>query len=157
MRANLQAVPPKRVLTKKVYEKEDFSGQDLRGVDMTHKKFLRCNFDDANMSEVNGEYSDFTGSTFRRTNLYRCNFKDCKLASIVFEPKDAYGITFSFTCQTFQNVQISQLWFYAWMFMLAGMWPIAGPVKEDLKNKVLSFIGAVRYVKLTQMFQRRDY
>jgi uncharacterized protein YjbI with pentapeptide repeats len=143
-------------LSGKKFEREDFSGQDLRGSNLSKASYHFCNFDKANMAEVDCTGSDFLGSTFRDTNCYRTNFKDCKLTGIVFEPRDAYGVTFSFTCETFTGVRISQLWFYSWLLMAAAMVPIEPPTELTLTDKLIALIGAERYVRLKNLFQRRE-
>lgn len=153
---NLKVMPSSG--NKREFKGEDFSGQDLTGQDMRFGKYIGCSFDDADMKLVNCEGSDFTNSTFRRTDLYRANWKDCKLAGIVFEPKDCYGITFTFSCSTFQNVQIGRLWWFSWALMLSEMYPTAGPgTTEDLRSKIIALIGAERYTKLKQLFNRREF
>lgn len=140
------------------FARVDFSGHDLRGCHLTKAEFLFCNFDKANMSEVDCTGSTFTGSTFRDTICYRTNFKDCKLGGIVFEPRDAYGVTFSFTCETFTGVKISQLWFFSWLLMAAAMEPQEGlkPGEIGLVDKLIAVIGAERYVRLKALFARRE-
>lgn len=142
----------------KKFNSYDFSGKDWRGFDFSKAQFVCCNFDKANMSEVDCTGSDFTGSSFKDTICYRTNFKDCKLAGIVFEPKDAYGVTFSFTCETFRGTRISPLWYFSWLLMAAEMTPME-VVKDDglsLTDKVIAVIGAERYVRLKALFLRRE-
>lgn len=140
----------------KAFTQIDFSDQDLRGKDFSHGVYTRCNFDRANLSSVNCEGSDFIGSTFRQTICHRTNFKDARLGATVFEPSDAYGITITLACQTFINMKVSQLWWYCWLILLSMMQPAQEPITENLKDKLIAMIGAVRYVKLKAMFDRRD-
>jgi uncharacterized protein YjbI with pentapeptide repeats len=144
------------ILSGQRFERKDFSGQDLRRFNLSKAVFHFCNFDKANLSEVDCSGSDFMGSTFRDTTCYRTNFKDCKLAGVVFEPKDAYGVTFSFTCETFTGMRISQLWFYSWLMMAAAMVPIEPPTELTLTDKLIAMIGAERYVRLKALFARRE-
>lgn len=124
--------------------------------DLSHSVFKNCCFDGCDLSGAACEYSDFTGSSFRDSNLYRTSFKASKLACVVFEPKDAYGITFTLECSTFENMQISQLWWFAWVMFAAKMLPTVGPIRENLHDKLVGMIGAERYVKLIELFRRRE-
>ena len=145
-------------LSGKKFDKADFSGQDLRGFNLTKAQFMCCNFDNANMSQVDCTGSDFMGSTFRGTDCYRTNFKDCKLAGVIFEPKDAYGVTLSFTCDTFRGMRTSQLWFLSWLLMAAEITPmeVVPEGQLSLHDKVVATIGAERYIRLKAMFRRRE-
>jgi Pentapeptide repeats (8 copies) len=150
----LQMKKSDELLTGRAFKGVDFSGKNLSKCDLRYSKFQWCNFDNADLSEANCEGSDFSGSTFRNSNCYRTNFKDCNLKGVVFEPRDAYGVTFSFSCQTFENMQLGQLWWFCWLQMLAKTVPTKGPVKDDIRAKLINVIGAGRYVKLDQLFKR---
>lgn len=141
----------------KNYVDEDFSGKDFRGESLSGAVYHQCSFDGANLSEVDCSYSDFSGSTFRNTNCYRTNFAHSKLAATVFEPSDCYGMTMTFECKTFENMRISQLYWYSWLMFAASMVPASGPVKDDIKSLLIGgVIGAERYIKLRDLFRRRD-
>ena len=138
------------------FEGESFADQDLRGMDLSHKTFINCNFDRADLRETTFEYSDLTCSSFVGSNCYRTNFKDANLTGIRFAPKDAYGATFTFTCKTFDGVKISQTWWYSWLLMATKMIPDSGPVKESLRDNLIACIGSERWVRLKAMFQNRN-
>ena len=135
----------------------DFSGKNLAKKKMRQSLFMSCKFDGADMTEADCEGSEFVGSTFRDTICYRTNFKDAKLAGTIFEPKDAFGMTITLQCQTFNNMKISALWFYAWLIFGSLMTPLKLPAGgENLMDGIIAAIGAERYVKLRSMFAKRD-
>lgn len=140
-------------LAGKRWEYQDFSGMYLRKADMRRAVFFNCNFDNADMTEADCTGSDFSGSTARGTNCYYTNFTRCKLPS-VFEPKDAFGMTVTLECSTFTGVQVSQLYWYSWLMLLAQMTPATTPVKENLRDGLIALIGSTRYVKLLTLFRR---
>ena len=144
-------------LTHVVHDGTDFSGQDLKGRNLSDSCFKNCNFDHANLVDAVCERSDFTGSTFRKSLMTRASFKNSKLANTVFEPADCYGITFTFDCKTFENMKIGQLWWYCWLVFAASMIPASHPIKGNLKDQLIGIIGAERLIKLRNMFQRRNY
>jgi uncharacterized protein YjbI with pentapeptide repeats len=146
----------RETLTGKRFVERDFSGQDLSREDLSRSIFERCNFDGSNLSQADCTGSDFIGSTFRKSILYRTNFRDAKLAATVFEPDDCYGMTLTMSCKTFENACVSQLWFYSWLILGSMMLPKREPVPVDIRAMVIGIIGAERYVKLRQLFQRRD-
>src|ERR1700681_509802 len=99
--STVQLVTP---LTHVVHDGADFSGQDLRGRNLSDSCFRNCNFDRANLTDAICERSDFTGSSFSHSLLTRTSFKNSKLANTIFDPADCYGITFTFDCKTFENM-----------------------------------------------------
>lgn len=134
----------------------DFSNQDLSRLKIRQSLCYHCNFDNANLSEADCEATEFLGSTFRGTNCYRTNFKDAKLAATVFEPKDAFGITVTLQCKTFDQIKMSELWFYGWLIFATMMRPGNIQTQEELLNKLIAMIGAERYVKLKGLFSKRE-
>lgn len=147
---------PARSLARQKFKGTDFSGQDLSHQDLSHSTFEFCNFDRANLTEANCEWSSFVGSSFRDTLCYRTNFKDAKLGATKFYPKDAFQCTLTMDCKTFENAEMGQLWWYAFLMFAASTNPASAPVKEDLKGKLIALIGAERYVKLKQLLGRRN-
>ena len=143
-------------LSKVKLEKRNFSNQNLRERNLSHSVFDCCNFDGADMTDANCEGSTFSGSTFRDTICYRTNFRNAKLAGTIFQPRDAYGMTVSLSCDTFRNMRVGQLWWYAWLVFATQMEPASEPVKGDIKGALIAAIGAERYVKLAKLFQRRE-
>jgi hypothetical protein len=135
---------------------QDFSGQPLRNKVFKGLKFQDCNFDRADLSYADCSYASFISCSFKDSICYRTNFKDSILANSVFEPADCYGMTITLNCKTFENVQLSQQWWFSMLIFLASMIPASGPVKEDLRAKLIEMIGAVRYTKLRAIFERRD-
>lgn len=138
------------------FEGHDFSTQNLAKANMKGSIFRSCIFDRADMTEADCEGSDFSGSTFRKTLLTYANFRKAKMAATVFEPDDCYGITLTFDCKTFENVHIGQMWWYSWLTLTAAMLPAGKPVPGDLRAGLIALIGATRYLKLRDMFQRRN-
>lgn len=144
-------------LIERVNEGKDFAGIRLVNADLSRRLFRNCNFDRADMEGANCSFSDFTGSSFMGTNCRETNFHRATLAATKFEPRDCYGMTISLTCSTFKNAQLGQLWWYAWLMFLSMTFPGEGPVKENLKDRLLALIGAERYVKLNELFRRREF
>lgn len=148
--------PALEVMTGRVYEGRSFEGARLHGADLSKSVFRNCNFNEADLSEVNAEGSDFTGSTFVKTNMRRFNGRNAKLCSTVFEPVDCFQITLTFDCKTFENMKISELWWFAVLTMWASMRPINKPGRGDLRDDLIGAIGAERYVKLKTLLGRRE-
>ena len=138
------------------FEGRDFSGQNLSEKNLSHSFFKRCSFDDANLTDAICEGSSFPGCTFRRSICYRTNFANAKLAGTVFAPRDCYGMTISLNCDTFRSMRVSQLWYCAWLLFATQMEVTPGPIKENLRDGVISVLGAERYVRLAKLFQRRE-
>jgi hypothetical protein len=140
---------------RKIYN-HDFSGKDLKGYDMRGSMFCLCNFDDADMSEVDATSSEFAGSTFRRTKLYRTNMRNAVLANTVFEPSDAFGLTVTLTCQTFHGMHVSNVWWEAWMCFLLMLSPekIDG---FDPRDIIIKAVGRPAYIEMMRRFKERDF
>lgn len=139
------------------FEGRNFDGMNLRKRKMTHSRFINCSFDRCDMTEADCEWCDFTGSTFRQSVCYRTNFKDAKLAGTVFEPVDCYGMTLTLQCDTFRGLTISQQHWFSWLMFAMMMKPAEnGPVKIDLWERLITTIGAERYVRLKDLFARRN-
>ena len=143
-------------LSRKKFYGRDFSSLDLSRLKLRQSVFYGCNFNYADMSETDCEGSEFFNSTFIDTICYRTNFKDAKLAGTTFAPKDAMGITLTMQCHTFDGMKVSPLWFLCWLLMGTMMKPGDGPLGNDLVDKVISAIGAERYVKLRGLFGKRN-
>jgi uncharacterized protein YjbI with pentapeptide repeats len=144
-------------LSRKRMYNANFAGQDLSKLRLRQSLFYNCNFDGANLSETDCEGSEFFGSSFREAVLYRTNFKDAKLAGTVFEPKDCFGMTVTLQCKTFDQMKVSQLWWFGFLFFATMMKPDRFPVQEELLDKLIAMIGAERYVKLRNLFAKREY
>lgn len=130
----------------------DFSGQTLRSFNLSGSKFDKCNFDNADLSMANCSRSDFSGSTFRNTVCYRTDFSNAKLAATVFEPVDCFGMTITMECSSFLNMRVDDKWFYCWLLLGTLMLP----QKDELREMLMGVIGAERYVRLRQLFARRE-
>jgi hypothetical protein len=139
------------------YEKEDFAGNDFRGQPLAGMVFHQCNFDGCNFTDVDCTGTDFSGSSFRKAICTRTNFRNAKLANTVFEPADCYGMTLTMDCKTFENMRVSQLWWYGWLLFGTMMIPAVGPVPGNLRDVLIGAIGAERFVKLRDLFTRREY
>lgn len=63
----------------------------------------------------------------------------------------------SLQCSTFINMSTSQLWFYCWLMFATQMLPADGVFAKNLRDQLVGFIGAERYVHLTKMFERRSF
>lgn len=141
-------------LSHKRFYSVNFSGQNLSKCKIKGSLCYQCNFDDADLSEADCEGTDFTGSTFLRTNCYRANFRDASLAATVFEPKDAFGITVTLQCRTFQDMRVSALWWFGWLIFGTAMHPTG--TAEPVKDNLIAAIGAERYAKLKSLFLKRE-
>lgn len=134
----------------------DFSERDLRREPMAYQIYNNCNFDGATLPD-DCSHTRFIQCSFRRTNCRGVNFMNSVFPACVWEPDDCYGMTITINCKTFENLHISQLWFYLWLMMAASMRPAAGPVTADLRELLISFIGQDRYLKLHALLVRRSY
>jgi hypothetical protein len=143
-------------LSRKKFYGIDFSSQDLSKLKMRQSLFHRCNFDDADMTEVDAEGSEFFGSTFRDTVMYRFNGKDAKLALTVFEPKDCFGMTLTMQCKTFDKMKVSPMWWYVWLCFASLMLPGTVKDQEELQNRLIQCIGPERYVRLKTLLAKRE-
>jgi uncharacterized protein YjbI with pentapeptide repeats len=156
----IEATPllkPKEELSKQKFYSRDFSGMDFSHAKMRHSLFYQCNFNRSNMSMADCEGSEFTNSTFIDTICYRTNFKDAKLANTQFAPKECFGMTITLQCKTFENMKVSQIWWYAFLFFATLMRPTNSPIKEPLLDNLIAMIGNNRWVKLNAMFGKRDF
>lgn len=135
---------------------EDFTGQDLRMRRMDHQIYVRCVFDHAILPK-DCSFTEFRQCSFKGTDCREVNFMHSVFPACVFEPEDCYGMTITITCKTFENLHVSQLWFYLWLMMAAAMRPAAEPVQADLRELLISFIGQDRYRKLQLLLVRRSY
>jgi hypothetical protein len=142
-------------LSKKRFYHTDFSGQDLSKCKLKQSLFFCCTFDGSNLSEADCEGSEFTGSSFRKTNCYRTNFKDCKMGQVIWEPKDCMGMTITLACNTFSEARISPLWWMALLIFATMMKPVG--TTEPLVDNLIAMIGAERYAKLRALFGKRDF
>ena len=137
-------------LSRQKFFRKDFSGQDLSGQDLSHSDFICCKFDDADLSRANCSHSNFTGASLRNT---KCTFTDFAHSCLacVFEPSDAYGITLTMHCNTFDQMRISKMWWYGFMFFATMM-----KVEKDpkLHTALKQFIGDDYYEKLQRLFKR---
>ena len=140
--------------SEKEYKDQDFTGQDLRGQDLSDHVFLRCDFTRADLTGANCTNSSFVGSVFRDTLLTNVNFTNANLGATVFEPADCYGMTVTLQCKTFLNMRVSRQWWLCWAMLHTLMLP--SDDTESLRDKLIAVIGAVRYVKLKELFARRD-
>ncbi len=138
------------------FEGKDFSGQNLTKAKLKGSIFRSCNFDRTDMTEADCEGSDFSGSSFVKSILTYANFRNAKLAGTDFQPDDCYGITLTFACKTFENMNVGQIWWYSWLTLTASMLPVSRPVPGDLRGGLITLIGAQRYLKLKEMFGRRN-
>ncbi len=144
-------------LTNRHFVARDFSGENLKGRDLSHSIFDRCIFDKADMTGANASFSDFRCSSFRGTNCYLMNAMGSVFPATDFDPSECYGMTVTMTCKTFENAHLGQLWFYLFLMFAASTRPVAHPVKENLRDLLIAFIGNDRYLKLRDMMQRRNY
>jgi uncharacterized protein YjbI with pentapeptide repeats len=144
-------------MRKEIHENQDFSGRDFRGTVITGCRFTKCSFDNADMTAVRAVKNEFINCSFRRTQCYRTDFRDSVFPGCVFEPLDLYGATFTMQCKLWENTEVGQLWWFMWMMMMAQATPPGHPVKADLKQALVTFIGDERYVKLRAMMQCRDF
>ena len=74
----------------KVFEKEDFSGQELHGKEFVQCIFRNCNFEKADLSG-----SDFLDCTFENCNLGLVKLKKAGLKTIQFNGCKLSGVDFS--------------------------------------------------------------
>lgn len=141
-------------LSKQKFFRSDFSGKDLRNVPMHHSEFVCCNFDDANMTDVDASYSQFVAGTMRKTKCTRTNFANSVL-NILFEPSDAMGITLTLNCDTFKGMSVSKLWWFAWLYFAIQMKP-ESENEQDPREALKTVIGAERFAHLDNVFKRRQ-
>ena len=141
----------------KKIEGEDFSGHDWSGRNAAGTLYVRCKFNRTNLREADCSNCEFRLCEFIDTNCYKTNFMNSVFPGCVFAPTDCYGMTLTMTCKTFENTHVKQLWWYMLLMFVAAMRPAKGPVEGDLRAQLIAFIGAVRYVKLTEMLNRRNY
>lgn len=140
------------------YEGADLSGKYYEGWDFTGCTFIACNFDDCNLNGADFTGCDLIGSTFRRTHCRYTNFRMAMLHHTVFDPADAYGMTLTCRCETFDNMHVSQLYWFAFIMYGTLMDPEKDrPLKTDLKAELIGMIGAERYHRLSQMFMSRSF
>jgi hypothetical protein len=141
-------------LSRQKFFNVDYSGKDLRAVDMSGSSFVCCNFDMADMTGVDASNSKFVGGTMRRTKCTRTNFMNTQLA-LRYDPSDCLGMTLTLSCSTFKGMSISEMWWYGWLYFAYQM--VATPfVGRDSKQVMREFIGEERFSKLDAMFNNRQ-
>jgi hypothetical protein len=143
--------------TKLFYNKKfynhSFKGQDLSHADFRSATLIGCDFTEADLSYANFEGANCRGANFTTTRLYRTNFKDAALADSIFEPKDAFGMTITLSCETFDGMKMSKLWYLVWLMLLLR----SKPPEEEMELKLINVIEPERYAGLRTLFDRRVF
>jgi uncharacterized protein YjbI with pentapeptide repeats len=142
-------------LSNQTFNRVDFSGQDLQGVNMSHSKFSGCNFNKANLSGNDCSYSKFNGSLMIGTKCRNTNFAHSTLGC-AFRPSDAFGVTLTFRCETFRGMVTSALWWYCWVYFALLMIPDKDSDGVNPKDALIASIGLQKYLRLKRMFIERE-
>lgn len=141
-------------INRKFYD-ADFSGRDLVHADFRGSTVVNCNFDNADLSYANFEGANCYRSSFRQTKLYRTSFKDAVLAETKMDPRDMFGMTISVSCDTFDRIELGQIWMAAWIF-LPTLGVSTDGTKEELQKVLIKMLGEERFKALERIFANRQ-
>lgn len=141
-------------MLEKEYREHDFSGQDFSKQDLSHRKFIHCNFDRCNLSYADASYSEFTGCSMKQTNCAFTNFMMSSFQYAKFYPSDCYGMTMTFRCQTYKNMEISELWWYGYRMFSLLMIP-ENKHNFDLRDHDIGWMGR-KYLELKKLFAIKE-
>lgn len=129
---------------------------DFRGGQLVHADFRGAQLAEADFTGANLRYADFTGANcwganFTDTDLYRSNMKDCVLANSIMKPKDCFGVTITLSCDTVENMQINEKFWFAWLMMSLLM----QPPNQEAADKLIAVIGPERHQRYLSIFRER--
>ena len=65
-------------------------------------------------------------------------------------------MTITMECKTFENATIAPIWWYGFLMFAMSMLVEARPNDGAPRDRLLLAIGAERYVRLKEMFKRRE-
>lgn len=140
----------------KQFSFKSFEGQDLRKENLSGNSYIRCNFTDCNLEEVDCSKSVFTGSDFTGANLRYTNFARSNMQDTIMYPKDMYGVIFSMECSTFKGMKLSKLWWHMFLgFSLQQIPEIEN--SKDPRDPIIASLGSERYRGLCTLMERRGY
>ena len=140
-----------RFFANKKFHQEDFSGRDLSNADFRGAQLLECNFNDSNLTGANFTDANCWGSSFIKSKLYKANFTRACLAKCTMDGADCYGMTITLSCDSFEDLTLSDKWVSAWLYFVLMM-----NVPESLKMKLTEIIGEERVKKYDAVLRRRD-
>jgi uncharacterized protein YjbI with pentapeptide repeats len=147
--------PNGKVLINRKFYDTDFSGQDLSHADFRGSTLVNCNFDNANLSYANFEGANCYASSFRQSRLYHTSFKDAVLAKTKLDPRDMFGMTISVSCDTFDEIELGEIWLAAWLFLpTLGQCP-AG-IKDEIRGVLKKMLGEERLKQMERTFANRQ-
>jgi uncharacterized protein YjbI with pentapeptide repeats len=141
-------------LNRKFYD-TDFSDRDLTHADFRGATLVSCNFDNADLSYANFEGANCYRSSFRQSKCYHTSFKDAVLAETKMDPRDMFGMTLSVTCDTFDRIELGDIWLVAWLFLPTLGVHVPGR-KEKIQALLVDLIGAERLKAMEKIFANRQ-
>ena len=132
--------------------KGDFAGQDLARADFRSSTLCEANFQGTNLRFARFDGANCYGANFDGADLYKTNFHQTVLAKCIFKPKEAFGVGFSMSCDTFENMQMSDIWFRKLLFLISQI----NPDDMELKQKLIEcVIGIENYEAFQRTLKRR--
>jgi len=141
-------------INRKFYD-EDFSNRDLTHADFRGATLVNCNFDNSDLSYANFESANCYRSSFRQSKCYHTSFKDAVLAETKLDPRDMFGMTISVSCDTFDRIELGNIWLAAWAF-LPTLGDLPKEKREMFQNLVKGLIGEERLKALEKIFANRQ-
>lgn len=129
----------------------DFSGQSLVNCDFRGTTLSEANFKGADLSYANLEGANCWGADFTDAKLYHTNFRDAVLARSIMKPRDCFCVTLTLSCDSVENMQINEKFWYAWLMMALLMKAPDDVAAEKLKE----VIGLERYERYIAVFRER--
>ena len=141
-------------INRKFYD-HDFSGKDLTHSDFRGATLVNCNFNHADLSYANFESANCYRSSFVQAKCYHTNFKDAVLAETKMDPRDMFGMTISVSCDTFDRIQLGNIWLAAWIF-LPTLGELPDNMKERMRGLLKEMMGEERVVAMERIFANRQ-
>lgn len=141
-------------INRKFYD-ADFSSRDLTHADFRGATLVSCNFNDSDLSYANFESANCYRSSFRQSRLYHTSFKDAVLSETKMDPRDAFGMTISVSCDTFDRMELGEIWLVSWLFLpTLGVHPPGQ--REKIQNLLKELIGEERLKAMEKVFANRQ-
>ena len=130
----------------------NFEGMELRSADFRNARLPFANFRNANLKYANFESASLHGADFTGANCHRVNFKDADTSGTKMFASDLFGATVTLQCESFQNMELDEGWWWGWLFYALLM---KAP-SEEAKDRLIQAMGPERYMVLRQQYARRE-
>jgi uncharacterized protein YjbI with pentapeptide repeats len=144
----------KLFMNRKFYD-YDFSNRDLTHADFRGCTLVGCKFDSSDLSYAAFDGANCYRSSFLQARLYHTSFKDAVLAETKLDPRDMFGMTVSVSCDTFDKIELGQVWLAAWLY-LPMLAVIPDRTREKLRDTLNDLLGEERVKQMERTFANRQ-